>query len=180
MVSRDRAASTDKIIAAALDTLMHHGLTDWTIEQVAATASCAKGLVLYHFKTKNDLLFRVATEVAEDRLKRRISALSVGGTEAIDRLWEVLSDDVRRGVFGLWLSLVSSGRSRGPASITSDHRQRLSDQTRRSFPVTNGDSLLDLHDILTGFELALLQGRDREAVRESYDRYWLDLLSRHP
>ena len=167
-----------KIVAAAGDVVRRNGLTDWTVEAVARKASCAKGLVLYHFGTKAALLKELAVRVRMDRVERRMVALSEGGTAALDRLWQVLTGEVEDGTTALWLGLVAQSTSRQSASIDESDRARFSEAAVAAMQLgPDFEGGTDLLDALNGFELALLQGRPAELVREGFDRFWLDLLS---
>jgi AcrR family transcriptional regulator len=166
-----------KIIGAARDVMIKHGLTDWTVELVAGNAQCAKGLVLYHFGTKNELLRAVATQVRLDRTETRVRALATGGTQALDRLWEALQADATGGVSSLWVALVAHEHSRPHASLTQDDRNRLARAAEAAMElVPDSAPMDDLIDRLNGFELSLVQDCRPDQVRESYDRYWLGVL----
>ena len=167
-----------KIVAAAALVTRQSGLTDWTVESVAKKAGCAKGLVLYHFGTKAALLTELAAHVSTERLERRISALSVGGAPGLDRLWQVLVRDIEDGTTGLWIGLIAVEGSRIQASIGETDRAHFSAAAIAAMQLGQDfEGGADLLDVLNGFELALLQGRAVDLVRESYDRYWLELLS---
>ena len=66
----------DTILRASVETAANHGLNEWTVEEVANRAKCAKGLVNYHYRSKGELLSRTTETVAMDRLARRLSAPS--------------------------------------------------------------------------------------------------------
>ena len=167
-----------KIIAAAAHVVRQRGLTDWTVESVAKRAGCAKGLVLYHFGTKAAVLTELASRVRLERLERRIDALSVGGAAGLDQLWQVLVSEAEDGTTGLWLGLIAAEGSRIAASIEEPDRARFSAAAVAAMQLgLDFEGGSDLLDALNGFELALLQGRPAELVREGFDRYWLDLLS---
>ena len=92
----DSGLSQETIVEAAIAVLQERYLTDWTVDFVASQAGCAKGLVLYHFKSKEALLGRVAERVREGQSSRRVEAMAkVQGSAALDRLWQVLAADVR-------------------------------------------------------------------------------------
>ncbi|HEX9894789.1 MAG TPA: TetR/AcrR family transcriptional regulator [Gemmatimonadales bacterium] len=172
--------TTKQILEATIDTIVTNGLTDWTVEMAASKAGCAKGLVLYHFGTKGALLNAVADRVRSDRGERRVAALAAAGARALDNLWAALEDEVNRGTAALWLGLVSNRATRAPGSTTAADRVRLAEAAATALGLPMADALEELADALNGFELALIQGRDTALVRESYDRYWLSLLSPEP
>src|SRR5512139_1473117 len=90
----DKVDSRRLILEAAAESLSGSGLTDWTVEKVAAKAGCAKGLVLYHFGSKQALLDQVAAEANTARWSARVTALRLPPAKAIDRLWDDLSAEV--------------------------------------------------------------------------------------
>ena len=60
----------EAILSAAIDVLAIHGLNSWTVEEVANRAHCAKGLVNYHYRTKQELLGTAAQTLRDDRTAR--------------------------------------------------------------------------------------------------------------
>ena len=60
-----RGSSRDKLIGAAADLITHHGVQELTLEGVAAAAGVTKGGLIYHFKTKDDLLGAVVERLIE-------------------------------------------------------------------------------------------------------------------
>jgi AcrR family transcriptional regulator len=165
--------SKAKIIDATQDTLVDLGLTGWTVQAVASRLGCAKGLILYHFGTKDVLLRELGIRMLERRLERRITALGAGGSDALDALWQVIEEDVRNGTSRVWLALVADGALRD--SVTDPIAwSGVSSAAIRALQLPDGtDPGMCVLDAVNGFELALLLGRSPELVRESYDRYWL-------
>lgn len=54
--TRDRAGTRDRILDALETLLLDKGMSQVTLESVAATAGVSKGGLLYHFKSKDALL----------------------------------------------------------------------------------------------------------------------------
>jgi len=54
--SRPRSSSREPLLDAAETMVSAHGVHDLTLESVAAAAGVTKGGLIYHFKTKEDLL----------------------------------------------------------------------------------------------------------------------------
>ena len=171
--------TTEVILGAALKTLGSHSIAEWTVDQVAAEAGCAKGLVLYHFKSKEALLLRVAERVHENLRSRRLSALgSAKGAASLDRLWAALVSDVRSGEFALWLGLLGDPKTRKAASRTADDHRQLAAAAAQSLGITPEPAALGLiTPALDGFALALVQGGNESDVREGFDEFWLGVLS---
>lgn len=161
--------------------MLAHGLTGWTIDQAADRAKCAKGLVLYHYQNKLTLLQAVADLVRRERVEARIGALSVPGAPGLDRLWDTLATDWKSGRSALWLSLVANADARAAASFSESDRLRFSAAAVGALDLPAGRSgLAEMLDWLIGFELSLLQGQPVADVRESFDRYWLGVITSGP
>jgi AcrR family transcriptional regulator len=166
------------ILSAAKTVLIRKGLADWTVDGVATEASCAKGLVTYHFKTKARLLAQVGASLREDRTRRRLAALRFAGATALDALWSTLVGEARSGEVAAWLALLAlpDEEIRRAMSPTLEESVNLGIAAARALEVGEGDvgSLIDT--VLTGFQIALLHGHDESTVREAYHRFWLSLL----
>lgn len=175
----DRSVSRQEIVQATVAALASHQLTDWTVDSVAAKVGCAKGLVLYYFKTKKDLLQVASERIRDAHVATRVEALRGGrGTEALDRLWEALVKEIRPGSFGLWVSLVGHPVTRKSAarSVTQDRTIGEASATALGLPM-DAAILAAIPSALDGFALDLLQGRAPDDVRERYDTFWLGILS---
>lgn len=174
---RNHDDSRSRIIEATLALLTERGPGGWTLADVARAASCAKGLVNYHFKTKQRLIDLATEEVRTRRAAERIRAASGEGTAALDTLWASLVAEVRTGRFALWLALVGHPSTRGTASEPANALRELTDAvaTALSLPVSN-PLLGSVPAMLDGLQLLLLQGVAEGEVREYYDRWWLTLL----
>lgn len=174
-----RAESRSRIIAAASKVTADIGLTDWTVERVAHEAGCAKGLVLYHFGSKQALLDQVAIAVTTERLASRAAALRLPPAKAIDQLWVDLAREVGSGAFRLWLALAAATSTSSSATFSAAQRQQLATAAAATFRLPASDpALTALPAVLDGFQLLLLQGVPEPEVREAFDSYWLEVLSR--
>jgi len=169
----------DGILSAAVTLVRQHGLHGWSLEMVATSAGCAKGLVNYHFGTKDTLLGQVRQRLEFDRREARLLALSgATGAGALDRLWEVLEQEVVSGGFGAWLDLV---RHFGPSTdgAQSADDDRLATTAARSLGVAEqelAEPARFLGPALDGLQLRLLQGENPARVREGFERLWLGVL----
>jgi AcrR family transcriptional regulator len=78
-----RASSRQKLLDAASDIVAARGVQELTIEGVAAAAGVTKGGLIYHFKTKDDLLGALVERIAEQLDQRfRERASMQGNTRA--------------------------------------------------------------------------------------------------
>jgi AcrR family transcriptional regulator len=170
----------DEILAAAIDVIALHGLNNWTVEEVANRAHCAKGLVNYHYRSKQDLLARAAETIRDDRYARRLAAARHPGSQALDRLWEALQKEVESGWFAAWLSLLAADDPLRKAAAESP-------QDNAALATALGESLgLDedfaaqgdlISAALDGLQLRLLQGAGPQETEEAYHRFWLTIVS---
>ena len=167
-----------EILAAAKSVLVKKGLTAWTIEDVAREARCAKGLVNYHYKTKANLLAQVGESLREDRIGRRLAALDNEGATALDALWNTLAAEVRSGELAAWLSLSALPDQAVHHGLRSQERElrALEAAANRAFGVSDPSMGQLLDSVLTGFQIALLNGHEDQVVREAYHRFWLGIL----
>ena len=172
--------SRETIVQSAVVVIANGKLTDWTVDDVAANAKCAKGLVLYHFKSKEGLLLEVADRIRRSLSQRRLEAVSGGskGAPALDRLWTVLTEDLKSGVFGLWVGLLGDSRTRKAAARTVQDDSELIKAAAEALGVhTDSLGLPLIPPALDGYALELLQGRSPGEVRERFDSFWLGVLS---
>lgn len=173
----NRDQSRARIVAACVDLLLRQGLSGWTLDAVARSAQCAKGLVLYHFRSKDELLTAAGEEFARQRLARRVEALAPGGTAGLDRLWRLLAAEVTGGAFSLWLALLAERRTRPSVELKRSARAGLGSAaaTAIGVPVSN-QMLTALPGALDSFQLQLLEGEPAPVVRDRYDRWWLQIF----
>ena len=167
-----------EILGAAKSVLVKRGLAAWTIEDVAREAQCAKGLVNYHYKTKANLLAQVGESLREERIGRRLAALENEGATALDALWNTLTAEVRSGELAAWLSLSALPDQAVHHGLRSQERElrRLEVAANRAFGLSDSTMGQLVDSVLTGFQIALLNGHEDQVVREAYHRFWLGVL----
>lgn len=169
----------ETIIDSAAGLTQANGLHGWNLDMVARSAGCAKGLVNYHFGSKDTLLALVRERLEFQRREARIGALAgAAGTEALDRLWRVLEEEVAAGGFGAWLDLTRHfGPSTEGAAAADD--DRLAHGAARALGIAEGELADDatvLGPALDGLQLRLLQGASPSRVREGFERLWWGVL----
>ena len=170
----------EQISGAALDVLVRDGLEKWTVSAVADQAGCAKGLVHYHHKTKEQLLATAADQLARARAEDRLGALGTGGTEALDALWNILVTTASSGRTKAWFSLLghSSARVHQATRLPADYPGRLAASIVEAFALESVEEpvVRSIDAALDGFELALVRGDDPDLVHESFHQTWLSVL----
>lgn len=170
----------DAILSAAIEVIALHGLTNWTVEEVANRAHCAKGLINYHYRSKQELLKRVAETVRDDRSAQRLAAVQRPGSEALDRLWKVLIQEVESGWFAAWLSLLAADDPLRKATAeqpeqTSAFAVALSRSLGLGEDLAAQGALLQAG--LDGLQLRLLQGASVPETEEAYHNFWLTVVT---
>lgn len=170
----------ETILGAAIEVIALHGLNNWTVEEVANRAHCAKGLVNYHYRSKQELLARAAATIRDDRYARRLAAAQSTGFQALDRLWDALVQEVESGWFAAWLSLLAADDPlRKAAAQAPEESERLAAVLGNSLGL--GDELAPqgalIQGTLDGLQLQLLQGASVDETHDAYHRFWLTLVA---
>ncbi|HEV8358253.1 MAG TPA: TetR family transcriptional regulator [Gemmatimonadales bacterium] len=169
----------DTILGAAITVLASDGLNNWTVEEVANRSHCAKGLINYHYRTKRSLLGCAAETLRDDRAARRLAAVQTPGTQALDRLWEVMVHEVESGWFGAWMGLLAADDPLRKAAATNPaEASAFASALSRSLGVdTQLASQAPLIEAaLDGLQLRLLQGAPVGETEEAYHRFWVSAL----
>ena len=170
----------DTILGAAIEVIALHGLNNWTVEEVANRAHCAKGLVNYHYRSKNELLTLAAETIRDDRLARRLAACQVSGTQALDRLWAILVKEVESGWFAARLSLLAAD---DPLRKAVAERPEDSAAFARALSrcLGLGDDLAEhaslIQAAMDGMQLRFLQGATPEETEATYHNFWVKMLT---
>jgi AcrR family transcriptional regulator len=170
----------ETILGAAIEVIAVHGLNNWTVEEVANRAHCAKGLINYHYRSKQALLKRAAETLRDDRAAHRLAAIQVSGTRALDRLWDTLLQETESGWFAAWISLLAADDPLRKAAA-----ERNSDTTSFAAALGKalglGDELVPqgarIQATLDGLQLRLLQGAPAAETEEAYHRFWLTVVA---
>ncbi len=185
---RDPEQAKRSILEAATAELSEEGAATATVEAVAKRAGCAKGSVLYHFKTKQNLFEKAGAAIAVTRGAQWTEAFKASNpTDAVDSTWDLLTKESANGVALAWSSLLS------PIGQISDQAvKKLAGEFARALgaagmglfasldtePRVNEDELgWLLASLVTGMEAALLSGADPGVVNGAYTAAWLGVLS---
>lgn len=169
----------DTILTAAIEVAARDGLNSWTVEEVANRARCAKGLVNYHYRSKQGLLVQAARTVRDDRSARRLSAVQTSGAQALDRLWAALVAEVESGWFAAWLAFIASEGPLRTAAVRV-HSDSRAFTVALARALDQGSEFAargpELESALDGMQLGLLQGTPPRLMEEAYHRFWLGAL----
>lgn len=154
---RDGGATRRRILEAAIRLLRTRGIDAFSIEAVARGATVAKGLVIYHFGSRAELLRECGAAVQLDRVERlRRARASDPGVGGIDACWEELRRQTIDGTTRAWLGLLAAGAAPPPGEPDAD--------------------VVATAGVLDGCAVALAGGVTEASVREAHDALWLALL----
>lgn len=155
---KDSTHTRETILAAAVQTLQRDGVEGFTLDAAAKRSGVVKGLLLYHFGSRNRLLRAAADRVVARRDAALRAALASGTTlTALEAVWEELRRQAEDGTTRAWLGVCAAGlvdRSGGDGGF---------EETARA-------ALLD------GCAAALVAGVPLADARDAYDALWLALL----
>ncbi|HWP38198.1 MAG TPA: helix-turn-helix domain-containing protein [Gemmatimonadales bacterium] len=186
MTSRQDARGA--ILSAAERLLRKRGVGIPTLEAVAREASCAKGLVNYHFSSKRDLLAAVVERMGDERALRWSEAFTAPSAEAAIRAtWDLILAERRDGRSAAWAAL--------RAEVAKETVQAVNSQTVR-FATTLSDGALKLLKalglepavaaaelgwylaaVVQGTEVLLSVGAAATELEGAYAAAWLGILS---
>jgi AcrR family transcriptional regulator len=188
-VAAKRGEARQRILECAIALVQQHGAEAMSIDSVATAAGSAKGLVHYHFKTKQGLLSAVAREIATTRTRTWKQAFEAPSAQlAVQNTWSLLTAESIDGTNRAWQSLVSS-----PDKLTDDLaktlREEHADALRDAFTSMLRDELgltptiehaeigLLLEALILGMSFQLMSGADADQLEGTYSAAWLAILA---
>ena len=180
--------SRETIIRAALSLVERRGAGEVTVADVANEVGCAKGLVHYHFKSKQRLWEAVAIELADDRLSRWTEAMKEASPrDAIDATWNLLVVESASGVVLAWTTLFGPGGHVPDQRVSETHRsfsqalgraaRQMLERSGERVRIPESELGLLLGAVVNGMGFQLLGGADRGELEGSYAATWLGILS---
>jgi AcrR family transcriptional regulator len=182
---KDAERTRHKILDAA-DRLLRRG--GGTVDEVAREARCAKGLVLYHFKTKAALLAAAASRLGERRRSRWVEAFRAPTPEAaIRQSWDVLAAEAKDGTVRAWTALLAQRGTVTDQTVSSafadftDAVAEAADRLLRELglsPTVRREELgLFLAGVIHGMGMQLEAGAEPGRLHGAYAAAWLGVLS---
>lgn len=188
-MSKQRGKAREAIIESAEALVRQNGAGAVTIEEVAKAAGTAKGLVHYHFKTKQGLLSVVADRLAASRISDWAAALRPGATEsAAETSWRLLTEESATGVILAWQTLLYTGANL-PDQAAESHASAFSNSLGTALTQLFADDMGLIPTVPTpeigwlmaavidGIGLQLLAGIGEERLYGAYAAGWLGLLA---
>lgn len=118
---RGRKASKEQrrqqLIEATIDSLARRGYAETTMADVADGAGLSRGIVNFHFESKEKLLVATLQYMADEYSSHWRGALARAGAEPADRLWALVAADFDRFVcnkrkLAAWCAFWGEAKSR--------------------------------------------------------------------
>lgn len=176
------------ILEAAVRLLRAGRGSDVTTDQVAGEAGCAKGLVHYHFKGKDQLLAAAAESLWKERTESWTGALSAQGPKnAIHRAWDTLVAESSAGTAASCATLgmrpeklvvqsVGTARAEFSRRVSASLEKLLASLSLApSVPVRELGALLVA--TIEGIGLQLGSGATADELEPAWSAFWAGLLS---
>jgi AcrR family transcriptional regulator len=180
--------SREAILGAAVDRLLAEPASRVTLDSVASAAGCAKGLVHYHFKTKDNLVAAALTRIWEERRGRWEAAMSNSEpAAAIAACWQLV---ITEGGGGICTAAVTGWRDISESVVRTVNNARL------RFVAQLGESVSALLSrmglgctvpaaeiaslmaaVIDGLGLQLASGAPAEALEPAWHAFWAGILS---
>jgi AcrR family transcriptional regulator len=188
-MSKQRGKARETILQSATELVREYGAATVTVEAVAKKAGTAKGLVHYHFKTKQGLLSAVADQITKARIDSWSAVLEPGvAASAPERSWTLLERESATGVTLAWQTLLCAGAAL-PVSAAKSHvshfssslgaalTRLLSDDMGLVPTVPSAEIGWLMASVVDGVGLQLLAGAEPEQLHGAYAAGWLGLLA---
>ncbi len=184
-----RGKARHRILESATALTRERGAESVSVEAVAKAAGSAKGLVHYHFKTKQGLLSSVAELLLDQRTSRWKSAFETpSANEALERSWSLLVAESADGTVRAWQSLVgAAGRLTGGlanrlrAEFAECLAGRFSAMLRNELGLTptipDAEIGRLVGAVVDGMGFQLAAGTEPKALEGAYSAAWLAMLS---
>ena len=187
-MARSKEAARKAILDAADLVLKRDGAYNMTMDAVARAAGCAKGLLHYHFHTKQRLLVEAVGRISTEREVQWTQAFDTADPhEAIDRTWNVIAHEVESGTLRAWSSLLTlsdSAVDQAVSKASARFRDQITTATRDLLARANCESTLPvdrlgwlLTAVVDGMSFQLAAGADAEVLADAYAAAWLGVLS---
>ncbi len=184
-----RGDARRRILECAAELVKEHGAEAVSIEAVAASAGSAKGLVHYHFKTKQGLLSAVAERLTASRTDEWKAAFDApSAQDAVSQTWALLTRESADGTMRAWQSLVGV-TDRLTDELAKKLRAEFADGLHGAFTsmlrdklgltptIQDGEIGMLLEAVVAGMGFQLTSGTEKAELEGAYSAAWLAILS---
>jgi AcrR family transcriptional regulator len=106
-----------QLIDATIDSLAKRGYSDTTLANVADGAGLSRGIVNFHFESKEKLLVSTLQFMADEYANHWNAALEKAGSRAADKIWALVNADFDRRIctrrkLAAWCAFWGEAKSR--------------------------------------------------------------------
>ena len=184
-----RGEARERILECAEALIKQHGADPVSIEAVATAAGSAKGLVHYHFKTKQGLMSAVAERVTASRTSQWNAAFDApSAQDAVRQTWLLLTRESGDGTVQAWQSLVGFGdrltggvakklRAEFADNLCSTLMSMLRDELGLTPTIPDSEIGRLLEAVIDGMGFHLTSGTEETELEGAYSAAWLSILS---
>lgn len=183
--SARRLATRETIVGAAAEGFARRGYEHCSLDDIAQAAGVSKGLLLYHFRSKEELLQAVERTMFSDLLESVKRATAGVGPSldqalwALDQAWERLrSEDTFLSIYvqvALRAGFDGQTGNLSAISIMNEHRNILVDGARTTLGSMADALPIDIESLadillatLSGLAIARVQGGDAKRADRAY------------
>ncbi len=112
-----KAIRRQELIAATIDQLAKRGFDGTTLADVATAAGMSRGIVNFHFESKEKLLVETLRTLSDEYRGHWKAALKAAGADPAARLWALVSADFDKRIctprkLGAWCAFWGEAKSR--------------------------------------------------------------------
>jgi AcrR family transcriptional regulator len=184
----DPKESMETIVTCALSLVKRQGAAEVTVGAVAQEAGCAKGLVHYHFKTKQRLWDAAAKQLSAERNQTWAAAFTADSPrDAIRATWELLVSESASGTTLAWTTLFGPGSQVSDRTVSNavgqfartlgESAQAMLERLGMRMRIPESEIGLLLSAVVTGAGFQLLSGMRQEDLEGAYAAAWLGILA---
>lgn len=186
-MARPASDARHRVLAVAVRHLKRHGASAITLDDVAEETGCAKGLVTYHFGSKDQLILAATEEILRDHQLAWDQALRANSLDALIRqTWMALQSEVRDGYWRAWVPLTLS-RERIVVQLVNNYLTRFAESVRvaaesqmRTMGLQPAIAVSELGQFLSaglqGIGLQLAAGVKPESLESAHSALWVAVL----
>jgi AcrR family transcriptional regulator len=176
------------ILEATVALLRERRTADVTTEEIARRTNCAKGLVHYHFKRKDQLIAGATEQLWTARATAWSGALGLSDPRAsIGAGWQLLETEAANGTAAICAAIglgsdelvvrsVNDSRRRFTTSLT-DATQALLGRMGLVPSVAASDLGTLLAATIEGISLQLVSGAKPDELEQAWAAFWVGLLA---